>query len=131
MASESLLRFVLHEHSARHHHFDFRLEYDGVLKSWAIPKGLPEKPGEKRLAIETEDHPLEYIGFTGTIPDGHYGAGVVNIADTGNYELLMFTRDRVECILHGSRFMGKYVLIRFKKAGENEWLVMKAKDTNL
>jgi bifunctional non-homologous end joining protein LigD len=129
MAADAILRFVLHEHSARHHHYDFRLEYDGVLKSWAVPKGLPEKPGDRRLAIETEDHPLEYIGFTGTIPEGEYGAGKVTIADTGDYEPLVWTLDRIECILRGSVFTGKYVLVRFKKAGEKEWLVMKVKDS--
>jgi bifunctional non-homologous end joining protein LigD len=122
------LRFVLHEHFASHHHFDFRLERDGVLKSWAVPKGLPEKSGERRLAIRVEDHPLDYIGFQGTIPDGQYGAGEVTIKDTGTYELLIWRDDRIEVFLHGLAFSGKYVLIRFKKAGEKEWLVLMAKE---
>ncbi|MFA5221698.1 MAG: DNA polymerase ligase N-terminal domain-containing protein [Methanoregula sp.] len=121
-------RFVLHDHFARHHHFDFRLERDGVLKSWAVPKGLPKKPGERRLAIAVDDHPLGYIDFTGTIPEGDYGAGEVKIADTGVYESLVWTDDRIEVVLHGRKFSGKFVLVRFKKAGENEWLVMKGKD---
>ncbi|MEN6318723.1 MAG: DNA polymerase ligase N-terminal domain-containing protein [Syntrophaceae bacterium] len=121
-------RFVLHDHFARHHHFDFRLERDGVLKSWAVPKGLPEKPGERRLAIAVDDHPLTYIDFTGTIPEGDYGAGEVKIADTGVYESLVWTDDRIEVVLYGRKFSGKFVLVRFKKAGEHEWLVLKGKD---
>jgi len=121
-------RFVLHEHFASHHHFDFRLELDGVLKSWAVPKGLPEKPGERRLAIAVEDHPLDYIGFEGTIPEGQYGAGEVKITDTGTYDLLSWNAERIEIFLHGRVFSGKFVLIRFKKAGDKEWLVLRAKD---
>jgi bifunctional non-homologous end joining protein LigD len=122
------LRFVLHDHAAKHHHFDLRLERDGVLKSWAVPKGLPEVPGERRLAIAVEDHELSYITFEGTIPEGEYGAGTVSIADHGTYEALVWGDDRIEVVFHGSRFTGKYVLVRFKKAGEKEWLVMKAKE---
>ncbi len=120
-------RFVLHEHFAKHHHFDFRLERDGVLKSWAVPKGLPEKPGERRLAIETEDHPPGYISFEGTIPEGEYGAGTVKIADHGKYETLTWTDDRIEVVLHGGDLNGKFILLRFKKAGEKEWIVLKGK----
>ena len=128
MTEDHALHFVLHEHFARHHHFDFRLERDGVLKSWAVPKGLPEKPGERRLAISVEDHPLDYIGFSGTIPEGQYGAGEVTIKDTGGYEPVVWTGDRIEVFLHGREFSGKYVLIPFKKAGENQWLILRAKD---
>jgi DNA ligase D-like protein (predicted 3'-phosphoesterase) len=127
MAGEQLARFVLHEHFAKHHHFDFRLERDGVLKSWAVPKGMPEQTGERRLAIETEDHPLDYIDFTGTIPEGQYGAGEVKIADHGNYELLTWTTDRIEFVLHGELLAGKFLFLRFKKAGEKEWIVMRGK----
>jgi DNA ligase D-like protein (predicted 3'-phosphoesterase) len=128
MSGEPPVRFVLHDHAAKHHHFDFRLERDGVLKSWAVPKGLPETHGERRLAIAVEDHDLDYIGFEGTIPEGEYGAGTVAISDNGTYEPLVWSDDRIEVILHGTRFRGKYVLVRFKKAGEKEWLVMKGKE---
>jgi len=120
-------RFVLHEHFARHHHFDLRLGHDGVLKSWAVPKGLPEKSGERRLAIAVEDHAMEYIGFAGTIPEGEYGAGTVKIRDTGTYTPLVWEDDRIEVVLNGREFTGKYNLIRFKKGGDNAWLVVKSR----
>jgi len=120
-------RFVLHEHLSKHHHFDFRLERGGVLVSWAVPKGLPEQPGERRLAIAVEDHPLDYLGFEGTIPEGEYGAGDVKIADTGTYHPVIWETDRIEVILHGARLSGKYTLVRFRKAGETEWLILRAK----
>ncbi|MFA5253856.1 MAG: DNA polymerase ligase N-terminal domain-containing protein [Methanoregula sp.] len=120
--------FVLHEHVSQHHHFDFRLERDGVLASWAVPKGLPEKAGERRLAIQVEDHPLSYGSFEGTIPEGEYGAGEVKIADAGTYETLEWTTGRIEVVLHGKTHAGKYVLLRFTKAGEKNWLVLKGKD---
>jgi len=128
MSNQPRLRFVLHEHFASHHHFDFRLERDGALKSWAVPKGLPEKPGERRLAIQVEDHPSDYIGFQGTIPEGQYGAGEVRIKDTGTYEPVIWSNDRIEIRLHGREFSGKFVLIPFKKAGENQWLIIRAKN---
>ncbi|WP_321506596.1 DNA polymerase ligase N-terminal domain-containing protein [uncultured Methanoregula sp.] len=121
-------RFVLHEHFAKHHHFDLRLEHDSVLMSWAVPKGLPEHTGERRLAIQVEDHPLEYITFEGTIPEGEYGAGEVRIADHGYYEVVTWDPGRIEVVFHGSRFSGKYALIRFKKAGDKEWLILKGKE---
>lgn len=98
-----------------------------MLKSWAVPKGLPEVSGERRLAIAVEDHELSYISFEGTIPEGEYGAGTVSIADHGTYEPVTWGDDRIEVVLNGARFTGKYVLVRFRKAGEKEWLVMKAK----
>ncbi len=122
-------KFVLHEHFSQHHHFDFRLERDDVLKSWAVPKGLPERTGERRLAIAVEDHPLSYGNFKGTIPEGEYGAGEVRIADAGRYETLVWGDERIEVVLHGRQFSGKYVLLRFKKAGEKNWLVLKGKET--
>ncbi|OPX64593.1 MULTISPECIES: DNA polymerase ligase N-terminal domain-containing protein [unclassified Methanoregula] len=121
------LRFVLHEHFARHHHFDFRLEHDGVLASWAVPKGLPEKGGERRLAIAVEDHPIEYLGFEATIPEGEYGAGDVKIRDSGTYDLLVWDTDRIEVVLHGKDYAGKYNLIRFRKSGENGWLIIRSR----
>ena len=122
------LRFVLHEHFSQHHHFDFRLEHDGVLASWAVPKGLPEKPGERRLAIQVEDHPLSYGNFEGTIPEGEYGAGDVRIADAGTYETFAWGDERIEVLLYGRQFTGKYVLLRFRKAGEKNWIVLKGKE---
>nr|WP_321351426.1 DNA polymerase ligase N-terminal domain-containing protein [uncultured Methanoregula sp.] len=120
-------RFVLHEHFSKHHHFDLRLEKDGSLASWAVPKGLPDQAGERRLAIRVEDHSLDYIGFTGTIPEGDYGAGEVRIADSGYYDTLLWTPERIEVVFHGNSLTGKYVIIRFSKAGENDWLILKAK----
>ena len=128
MTGDQKPRFVLQEHLSKHPHFDFRLEREGVLKSWAVPKGLPEKPGERRLAIAVEDHSPDYIGFTGTIPEGEYGAGMVNIADEGTYQPVTWEADRIEVILNGTRFSGKFVLVRFRKAGEKNWLVLRAKD---
>ncbi len=126
MNGPALPRFVLHDHAARHHHFDLRLEHEGVLKSWAVPKGLPVQPKDRRLAIAVDDHDLDYLGFTGTIPEGGYGAGEVTIADQGTYEVLSWVGDRIEVVLSGERFRGRYILVRFRKAGEQEWLVMKA-----
>ena len=120
--------FVVQEHQASHHHFDLRLEHGGVLKSWAIPKGMPEKPGDRRLAVETEDHPLEYATFEGTIPEGEYGAGEVTIWDQGLFEPLSWEQDKIEVVMQGSRISGRYVLVRFRKAGENQWLIFKAKE---
>ena len=120
-------RFVLHEHFSRHHHFDLRLEHEGTLVSWAVPKGLPEQPGERRLAIQVDDHPLDYIDFEGSIPKGKYGAGKVKIADNGTYEALTWTIDRIEVVVEGTRFYGKYAFFRFKKAGDREWLILKEK----
>jgi bifunctional non-homologous end joining protein LigD len=119
-------RFVVHEHHATRLHYDFRLEHAGVLKSWAVPKGIPEHPGIRHLAIETEDHPLEYIGFTGTIPKGEYGGGTVSIWDAGTYETKAWEPEKIEIYLHGQRLQGRYVLIRFKKAEEGGWLLFKA-----
>jgi DNA ligase D-like protein (predicted 3'-phosphoesterase) len=120
-------RFVLHEHISKHPHFDLRFEHEGVLKSWAVPKGLPEKSGERRLAIAVEDHPVGYIGFEGTIPEGGYGAGDVKIHDNGTYEPLTWGDERIEVIFHGSTIRGKYVLLRFQKAGDKNWIILKSK----
>ncbi len=120
--------FVIQEHHASRLHWDLRLEKDGVLKSWAVPKQPPETPGEKRLAVQVEDHPLDYGGFEGVIPAGEYGAGTVKIWDHGTYDLLKWTDDKVEFIIKGERLNGHYELIRFKKAGEKEWLLFKKKE---
>jgi bifunctional non-homologous end joining protein LigD len=120
--------FVVQEHQASHHHFDLRFERGGVLVSFAVPKSIPEKPGEKKLAIRTEDHPLEYADFEGNIPEGEYGAGEVKIWDRGLYEPLEWNEDRIEVVMKGDRLSGRYVLIRFKKAGEKEWLLLKGKE---
>jgi DNA ligase D-like protein (predicted ligase)/DNA ligase D-like protein (predicted 3'-phosphoesterase) len=119
--------FVVQEHHARRLHYDLRLEKDGVLKSWAVPKGLPET-GTKRLAVETEDHPLEYRNFEGTIPEGQYGAGAVKIWDKGTYEVKVWEENKIEFILRGEKLNGRYVLAKFKKAGDRGWLLLKAKD---
>jgi len=120
--------FVVQEHHARRLHFDFRLEREGVLRSWAVPKGMPETDGDRRLAVETEDHPLDYAGFEGVIPKGQYGAGMVKIWDKGEYELKVWEEDKIEVSLSGQRLRGRYVLVRFKKAGEKQWVLLKAKD---
>jgi DNA ligase D-like protein (predicted 3'-phosphoesterase) len=117
--------FVIHEHHARHTHFDLRLERDGVLKSWAVPKGIPEVPGEKHLAVGVEDHPLDYGHFEGTIPAGEYGAGAVSIWDNGTYDTKFWENDKIEITFHGRRLTGHYVLVAFKRAGKNEWLMFK------
>ncbi|MCX6648898.1 MAG: 3'-phosphoesterase [Candidatus Bathyarchaeota archaeon] len=119
--------YVVQEHHASHLHWDFRLERDGVLKSWAVPKGPPEAPGERRLAVAVEDHPLGYAGFEGTIPEGEYGAGTVQIWDSGTYETLQWTGEKIEIRIHGRRLSGSYELVRFRKAGEKEWLIFKKK----
>lgn len=105
-------RFVVQEHHARALHWDFRLERDGVLVSWALPKGLPVDPGQNHLAVHTEDHPLEYLDFQGTIPRGEYGAGTVSIWDRGRYDCHKWSDREVMVVLHGRRAKGRYVLFR-------------------
>jgi bifunctional non-homologous end joining protein LigD len=121
------LIFVIQEHHARRLHYDFRLEKDGVLKSWAVPKGMPEI-GQKVLAVETEDHPNDYASFEGEIPKGQYGAGTVKIWDRGHYETKFWADDKIEVILDGQLLKGRYVLVRLKKAGDNDWLLLKGKE---
>lgn len=123
------LIFVVQEHHARSLHYDLRLEKDGVLKSWAVPKGIPQSTRERRLAVQTEDHPYEYASFAGTIPKGQYGAGEVIIWDKGNYEPKLWENDKIEFSLDGERLKGRYVLVRLKKAAEeNAWLLLKGKE---
>ena len=116
-------RFVVHEHFATHHHFDLRLEMDGVLKSWAVPKEIPVLPGQKRLAVEVEDHPLDYASFEGTIPEGNYGAGKVVIWDKGIYLMQRRDEKRIEFTPQGRKFKGTYVLLFFRKERANNWLI--------
>src|ERR1700682_6428407 len=93
--------FVIKEHWARSHHFDFRLEKDGVLKSWTVPKGIPEKPGVKRLAVQVEDHDLAFGELEGTLPDGKYGAGKIRIWDNGTYECSEWSATKIAFKLSG------------------------------
>ncbi|RLI81134.1 3'-phosphoesterase [Archaeoglobales archaeon] len=117
------MKFVVHEHFASRHHYDLRLEMEGVAKSWAVPKGMPLKKGERRLAIQVEDHSLEYMDFEGEISEG-YGAGRVLIWDKGEYELLKLTGKEIKVKLMGKKLNGIYVLFKFPKAGESAWLVI-------
>jgi DNA ligase D-like protein (predicted 3'-phosphoesterase) len=133
--------FVIQKHDATNLHYDFRLEVDGVLKSWAVPKGPSTDPRERRLAMPTEDHPLEYAGFEGVIPEGEYGGGAVIVWDTGPYRNLRAEKDedqrsmaesledgKVEIWLEGEKLRGGYALIRTGKGDDARWLLIKMKD---
>lgn len=136
------LRFVVQKHDASRLHYDFRLELDGVMKSWAVPKGPSLNPADKRLAIMVEDHPLDYRKFEGTIPAGNYGAGTVIVWDEGTYELAetstgedqeRLLRDGLEnghlgIVLHGSKLNGVFSLVKLTRAKKNEWLLIKKND---
>jgi bifunctional non-homologous end joining protein LigD len=119
--------FVVQEHHASHLHYDFRLSMNGVLKSWAVPKGVPEEKGIKHLAVETEDHPLEYATFEGDIPKGEYGGGQVKIWDHGDYVLEHRDLDKVVIELKGTKLKGRYSIVRFKgrESSPKNWLIMK------
>jgi len=117
-------RFVIQKHIATHLHYDLRLEMDGVLKSWAVPKGPPSTAGIKRLAVQVEDHELTWINFEGKIPEGEYGAGTVEIWDRGTYVLKNRTDKMIEFTLDGKKLTGDYALINFK---ENNWLFIRKK----
>jgi len=122
--------YLVHEHSSRRLHWDLRLEKDGLLKSWAVPKEPPAVEGVKRLAVRVEDHPLGYGTFEGEIPAGNYGAGTVKIWDRGKYEPVELKDDKWVFILEGERLKGRYCLIRLKpRPGENgeNWLFFKVK----
>ena len=128
-------RFVIHKHDASSLHYDFRLEADGVLKSWAVPMGPSTDPREKRLAMPTEDHPLEYAGFEGVIPEGQYGAGTVIVWDTGRYRPLgsepveqALQRGHASVWLEGSKLHGGYALTRIGKGRKERWLLVKMDD---
>jgi DNA ligase D-like protein (predicted 3'-phosphoesterase) len=121
--------FVVQKHNASKLHYDFRLEIDGVLKSWAVPKQLPKEAGTKRLAIETEDHPLAYADFDGEIPEGEYGAGKVEIWDRGTFDLHKYEEKEIFVTLYGEELKGDYVLIRTKYGKEEKgWLLFKKAD---
>lgn len=119
--------FVIQEHHARRLHFDLRLEHHGVLASWAVPKNLPTEPKDRRLAVNTEDHPLGYETFEGTIPKGEYGAGHMTIWDQGWYECEKWRSDEIIVWLHGDKVSGRYVLVR-TSAEKNQWIVQYMKD---
>lgn len=127
--------FVVQKHQARQLHYDFRLEAEGVLKSWAVPKGPSMNPAYKRLAMMVEDHPYDYKDFEGVIPSGNYGAGTVIVWDRGNYAPLNaksiiagLKKGEVKFALNGKKLKGGFVLIKMKRRGENAWLLIKEKD---
>ena len=128
--------FVVQKHSARRLHYDFRLAVNGTLKSWAVPKGPSLNPGEKRLAVQTEDHPLEYAGFEGKIPEGSYGAGTVMVWDRGTFQteggldaLQQLERGEIKFHLNGEKLRGSFVLVKLRRSEKgNEWLLIKHKD---
>jgi bifunctional non-homologous end joining protein LigD len=132
------LRFVVQKHEASHLHFDFRLELDGVMKSWAVPKGPSYDPKVRRLAMEVEDHPIEYNKYEGTIPQGEYGGGTVMLWDRGTYEAESgggvdalregYERGDLKFVLHGERLRGGWVLVRMKRPGRPQWLLIKHRD---
>jgi bifunctional non-homologous end joining protein LigD len=119
-------RFVVQEHHATHLHWDFRLEMDGVLKSWAVPKEPPTTPGIRRLAVQVEDHPPDYIDFQGVIEEGAYGAGTVSIWDKGAYTLESRKPDKMVFELLGKKMKGRYTLVHFSDKPEN-WLLFKTR----
>src|SRR5499425_2947366 len=130
-------RFVVQKHRASHLHYDFRLEMEGVLKSWAIPKGPSLDPRDKRLAMQVEDHPVSYIHFEGIIPEGNYGAGTVMVWDTGTWEPLgdlsaMLRKGDLKFRLHGEKLQGEFALVHMKSRRPDskgtEWLLIKHRD---
>jgi bifunctional non-homologous end joining protein LigD len=130
--------YLIQKHEARNLHFDFRLEHEGVLKSWAIPRGPSMDPGDKRLAVRTEDHPVEYGKFEGSIPKGQYGGGTVMLWDEGTWEPLEdpdegFREGKLKFVVHGKRLQGGFALVRLRsdtgrKQGKENWLLIKEKD---
>ncbi len=143
-STKDALKFVVQKHDASHLHYDFRLEMEGVLKSWAVPKGPSLDPEVKRLAMMVEDHPYDYRTFEGTIPKGNYGAGTVIVWDEGTYEsaetdsiekkdqeknlLHQLHSGKIKFIMHGKKLKGEFALVKASNRGENSWLLMKLKD---
>lgn len=117
--------YVIQKHASSHLHFDLRLEMDGVLKSWAVPKEPPTSSGVKRLAVQVEDHPIEYASFEGVIPKGEYGAGTVKIWDKGTYQLIDRKENKLIVDIGGEKLSGVYVLVRLKD--KKNWLFFKKK----
>ncbi|WP_299178622.1 DNA polymerase ligase N-terminal domain-containing protein [uncultured Chryseobacterium sp.] len=140
--SKDKLIFVVQRHAASRLHYDFRLEMEGVLKSWAVPKGPSLDPKDKRLAMMVEDHPYDYKDFEGNIPEGNYGAGQVEIWDSGTYEpleensklsdekelLKELHAGSLKFILHGKKLKGEFALVKMKNSEDNAWLLIKHKD---
>src|SRR5579883_3254635 len=128
--------FVVQKHAATRLHYDFRLAIDGVLKSWAVPKGPSQNPADKRMAVETEDHPMSYANFEGTIPPGNYGAGTVMVWDRGWFHVegrteakRQLERGEIKFRLSGEKLRGGFVLVRTRTNGkQNEWLMIKHQD---
>lgn len=144
-ATSEKLRFCIQKHHARSLHYDFRLEYKGVLLSWAVPKGPSKNPKDKRLAVHVEDHPLDYQYFEGVIPEGHYGAGKVEIWDKGTFTLVDATdrkgiekgvkaglkKGHISFVLHGKRLKGEFILHKLKKDPDDKaWLLFKKKEVH-
>lgn len=143
-SSKNKLVFVVQKHDASHLHYDFRLEMEGVLKSWAIPKGPSLNPEDKRLAMMVEDHPFDYRTFEGIIPEGNYGAGTVIVWDEGTYEPLENPSDNkkeneknllrqlhagsLKFVMHGKKLKGEFALVKTAYRGENSWLLIKHRD---
>ncbi len=142
-SGKGALIFVVQKHNATNLHYDFRLEVDGVLKSWAVPKGPSLNPADKRLAMMVEDHPFDYKDFEGIIPKGEYGGGEVIIWDNGTYHALStedkkeserlmgegLAKGEIKFVLNGSKLKGEFVLVKMKGRGENAWLLIKHRDS--
>ncbi|WP_185226370.1 DNA polymerase ligase N-terminal domain-containing protein [Chryseobacterium indologenes] len=140
--SKNKLIFVIQRHAATRLHYDFRLEMEGVLKSWAVPKGPSLDPNDKRLAMMVEDHPYDYKDFEGNIPEGNYGAGQVEVWDSGTYEpldensklsdekelLKELHAGSLKFVLHGKKLKGEFALVKMKNSENNAWLLIKHKD---
>jgi len=120
--------FVVQKHAATRLHYDFRLEMDGVLKSWAIPKEPSTEPDVKRLAIMVDDHDLSYANFEGEIEEGNYGAGKVEVWDKGTYDTETRKDNKIVFVLHGKKLKGRYTILKFDRAGANNWLLFKTKE---